>query len=221
MKCPAKDSKFIHLLLNHRVQWHMMYCMLRSGQTKENSASLNEMWAMYRLLFEIHSSVEEKEILPVLTSEAKSVVEKVHAEHEDLEKSLKEVDAAHHESPEKFAEKLKIFASKYHNHTLMEERELIPACQSLDPAKRDQMTLAIKNHFRAQKDSAWLILSMRDVATFSGDTGLWNLSMPWFFRNVVAMFLSSNATYSKYSSLFPREADEWLPKYAALLDVGK
>jgi hypothetical protein len=219
VKCTAAQSKFIHLLLNHRVQWHMMYCMLQSAQKKE-SAKLNEMWAMYRLLFEIHSSVEEKEMLPVLTSEAKSVIDKVHGDHEALEKALKEVDDAKDRALENFEEKLKAFAVIYHNHTLMEEKELIPVCQSLDLTKRNQMTLAIKNHFKEQKDGAWLILSMRDVAVFSGDSGLWNLSMPWFFRNIVALFLSSNATYSKYKSLFPAEADDWLPKYVALLSTG-
>ena len=173
---------------------------------------------MYRLLFEIHSSVEEKEMLKSLGPESMSIVDKVHADHEALEASLKELDEASKDAnTERFEGKLKSFAAKYHQHTLMEESELIPLCQSLDTEKRDQMTLAVKKYFRAQADSAWLILSMRDVAVFSGDTAVWNQSMPWFFRNVVAVFLSSNATYKKYASLFPPETADWLSKYAAEL----
>jgi hypothetical protein len=212
VSCAPEDFKFTHLLLNHRVQWYMMYSML---QKKNN---IEEMWAMYRLLFDIHSSVEEKEILAALVGhDAKQIVGKVHSDHEALESLLKDVEEARLISAEKFGEKLILFAAKNHQHTLMEERDLLPLCQKLDVANRDKMTRAIRDHFRAQNDSAWLILSMRDVAVFSGDGDLWDQSMPWFFRNVVAVFLSTNATYVKYTELFPPESAGWLNKYAALL----
>jgi hypothetical protein len=172
------------------------------------------------LNFDIHSSVEEKEILVALGLDAKQVVDKVNSDHESLESLLKDVEEARLASAEKFREKLLLFAAKYHQHTLMEERDLLPLCQNLDVTNRDKMTRAIRDHFRAQNDSAWLILSMRDVALFSGDGGLWDQSMPWFFRNVVAVFLSTNATYVKYTELFPPESADWLSKYTALLGTA-
>ncbi len=212
--CAPQDFKFLHLLFNHRVQWFMMYCII---QKKED---IEEMWAMYRLLYGIHSSVEEREILAALGPDAKQVVDRVHSDHEALEHLLKDVEEARQNSPEKFEAKLLLFAAKYHQHTLMEEIDLLPLCQILDEPNRDKMTSAIRDHFRAQDDSAWLILSMRDVAVSSGDADLWDQSMPWFFRNVVAMFLSTNTTYVRYTQLFPPEPADWLGKYAALLGTA-
>ena len=215
--CPAEEFKFTHLMLNHRVQWYMMYCMLSKIQRNETQ-TLDDMWAMYQLMFTVHSSVEERELISQLSYEVKVVSDAIHADHEAFVPMMTDLENARKENYEIFGEKLKVFAKRYHEHTIFEEKEMLPACHALPSDKREAVTRAFKDHFKSQPDSAWLILSMRDVASFSGDQNIWELSMPWFFRTIIAPFLCLNGTYVKYTTLFPPEdTSAWLSKYAIMI----
>ena len=93
---PLAAFTFPHLLLNHRVQWHMLHRLLtlskdlpspaaagdstmccgnRAPQTVSGVEGLPKMWEFFTVLYEHHQAIEDKYILPAIPAPAAGIGE--------------------------------------------------------------------------------------------------------------------------------------------------